>query len=189
MEALISSTASVAIAEIGDKTQLLTLFLITRYGKPWPIIAGVLLATLVNHGLSAWLGSWVAGFIPANWLPFIVAFSFIAVGLWLLVPDKDDEEDSRFSQYGAFMASLVLFFLAEIGDKTQIATVILAAKYSATVQVVIGTTLGMLLANVPVIFAGSWIMARIPMATTRKLAFLLFMVLGGATLIGAIWYS
>ncbi len=189
MEALISSTVAVALAEIGDKTQLLTLFLISRYRKPWPIVAGILLATLVNHGLSAWLGSWVASFIPQQWLPFIVAASFIAVGLWLLVPDKDEDEGDRFAQYGAFVASLVLFFLAEIGDKTQIATVILAAKYTATVQVVLGTTLGMLLANVPVILAGQWIMARIPLAAARKMAFLLFMLLAVATLIGAIWFK
>jgi Ca2+/H+ antiporter, TMEM165/GDT1 family len=189
MEALFSSTAAVAIAEIGDKTQLLTLFLITRYRKPWPIIAGVLLATLVNHGLSAWLGSWVAGFIPAQWLPYIVSLSFVAVGLWLLIPDKDDEENERFSQYGAFTASLVLFFLAEIGDKTQIATVILAAKYSATLQVVLGTTIGMLLANVPVIFAGQWIMTKIPLDAARKMAFVLFMLLAIATLAGAIWLT
>lgn len=187
MQALISSTAAVAIAEIGDKTQLLTLLLISRYGKPWPIAAGILLATLVNHGLSAWLGSWVAGFIPAGWLPYLVAMSFIAVGIWLLVPDKDDGDAARFGQYGAFLASLVLFFIAEIGDKTQIATVVLAAKYSATTEVVIGTTLGMLLANVPVIIAGQWIMARMPMAAARKLAFTLFMLLALATLISTLW--
>jgi Ca2+/H+ antiporter, TMEM165/GDT1 family len=185
MEALISSTAAVAIAEIGDKTQLLTLFLISRYRKPWPIIAGVLLATLVNHGLSAWLGSWMAGFIPANWLPYMVSGSFFAVGLWLLVPDKDDEGSEQFGQYGAFIASLALFFLAEIGDKTQIATVILAAKYTSALQVVTGTTLGVLIANVPVIFAGDWIMARIPLAAARKMAFLLFMLLALLSLAGA----
>jgi Ca2+/H+ antiporter, TMEM165/GDT1 family len=187
MEALFSSIAAVAIAEIGDKTQLLTLFLISRYRKPWPIIAGVILATLVNHGLSAWLGSWVAARLPAHWLPYLVSLSFFAVGFWLLVPDKEDDSNERFGQYGAFIASLVLFFLAEIGDKTQIATVILAAKYPDTLNVVVGTTLGMLLANVPVIFAGQWLMARMPLAAARKAAFLLFMALAVVTLLSAFW--
>jgi Ca2+/H+ antiporter, TMEM165/GDT1 family len=174
MEAFLSSTLAVAIAEIGDKTQLLALFLITRYGKPWPIVAGVLVATLVNHGLSAWLGAWLASFIPTAALPWLLAASFLAVGIWLLIPDKDDEPATAWAASNAFLATLVLFFLAEIGDKTQVATVLLAAKFSQTTWVILGTTLGMLLANVPIIFAGQWLMKKMPMALARKIAFGLF---------------
>lgn len=189
MEAFISSTLAVAIAEIGDKTQLLALFLAARYSRPLLISLGVLVATLVNHGLSVWLGAWIAEFIPPHWIPWIISLSFVAIALWLLVPDKEDDDMGRFAHYGPFVATLVLFFLAEIGDKTQIATVILAAKYNAdlwmSLAVVAGTTFGMLLANVPVIFAGKWIMDRLPLAIARKAAFVLFMVLAGITLIGA----
>lgn len=190
MEAFLSSAAAVAIAEIGDKTQLLALFLVTRYRRPWTITLGVLLATLVNHGLSAWLGAWIAGWIPAPWIPYLVAASFFAVGLWLLVPDQEDENESVFTRYGPFIATLVLFFLAEIGDKTQIATVILAAKFSAaTVAVVVGTTVGMLLANMPIIFGGGWLMAKIPLQLARKVAFGLFMLFALVTLAGAVFYG
>lgn len=190
MEAFFSSVAAVAIAEIGDKTQLLALFLVTRYRRPWPITLGVLVATLVNHGLSAWLGAWLAGLISPSWMPYLISASFVAVGFWLLVPDKDDEGESMFTRYGPLIATLVLFFLAEIGDKTQIATVILAAKYSAaTTLVVLGTTVGMLLANVPIIFGGGWIMARIPLDLARRAAFGLFMALALITLIGGLFYG
>ena len=186
MEAFLSSTLAVAIAEIGDKTQLLSLFLVSRFAgrrNAWLIVAGIVAATLVNHGLSAWLGAWLATAMPAHWLKWLVGGSFIAIGAWLLIPDKDDDGESGLLRYGAFLATLVLFFVAEIGDKTQIATVVLAAKYSATAMVVAGTTFGMLLANVPVILAGSWIMERVPLAWTRRAAFVLFVALGVITLI------
>lgn len=189
MEAFISSTLAVAIAEIGDKTQLLALFLAARYHRPFLISFGVLVATLVNHGLSVWLGAWAVAYIPTHWIPWIISLSFVAIALWLLVPDKEDDDMGRFAQYGPFIATLVLFFLAEIGDKTQIATVILAAKYNADIwmslAVVAGTTLGMLLANVPVIFAGKWIMDRLPLNVARKAAFVLFIALAIITLVGA----
>lgn len=188
MEAFISSTLAVAIAEIGDKTQLLALFLAARYGRPYIISLGVLIATLVNHALSAWLGAVLADVIPAEWIKWLVGGSFIAIALWLLIPDKEDDDMGRFANYGAFIATLVLFFLAEIGDKTQIATVILAAKFSAdiwmTMAVIAGTTFGMLLANVPVIFAGKWLMDKMPMGFAHKAACVLFMLLGIATLVG-----
>lgn len=188
MEAFLSSTLAVAIAEIGDKTQLLALFLAARYGRPYIISLGVLVATLVNHALSAWLGTVLADVIPTEWIRWIIAGSFFAIGLWLLIPDKEDDNMGRFANYGPFVATLVLFFLAEIGDKTQIATVILAAKFNAdlwmTCAVIAGTTLGMLLANVPVIFAGKWLMDKLPLGVAHKAACVLFIGLGIATLVG-----
>jgi putative Ca2+/H+ antiporter (TMEM165/GDT1 family) len=188
MEAFLSSTLAVAIAEIGDKTQLLALFLAARYNRPYTISLGVLIATLVNHALSAWLGVALARVIPEHWIPWLIAGSFFAIALWLLIPDKEDDDMGRYAKSGPFVATLVLFFLAEIGDKTQIATVVLAAKYGvdfwSSLVVILGTTLGMLLANVPVIFAGKWLMDRLPMAIARKAAFVLFVLLAIATLVG-----
>jgi putative Ca2+/H+ antiporter (TMEM165/GDT1 family) len=188
VEAFLSSSLAVAIAEIGDKTQLLALFLAARYGRPYIISLGVLIATLVNHALSAWLGSVLADVIPPQWVPWLISFSFFAIGLWLLIPDKEDDSMGRFANYGPFLATLVLFFLAEIGDKTQIATVILAAKFNTdiweTAAVIAGTTFGMLLANVPVIFAGKWLMDKLPLGIAHKIACVLFILLGIATLVG-----
>jgi len=186
MDAFLASTLAVAIAEIGDKTQLLSLFLVARYATRAPIILGILIATILNHALSAWLGAWVAQWLPEAWLPWILSVSFIAIALWLLVPDKDDSESSRFLGMGAFMATTVMFFLAEIGDKTQVATVILAAKYTETFWVIIGTTVGMLIANIPVIMAGRWLMERLPLATARISASILFVVLAIATVWAAL---
>lgn len=182
MDAFLASSVAVFIAEIGDKTQLLSLFLISRFTQRTPIILGILLATLVNHALSAWLGAWIAVWIPEAWLPWLLAGSFIAIGLWLLIPDKDDSDESGFLGLGAFAATTILFFLAEIGDKTQIATVVLAARFSDTFWVIVGTTVGMLAANVPVIMAGKWLMDRMPMATARVGASVLFMILAVVTL-------
>ncbi|MEC7815608.1 MAG: TMEM165/GDT1 family protein [Pseudomonadota bacterium] len=181
MDAFLASTLAVAIAEIGDKTQLLSLFLVARFATRTPIIFGILVATLLNHALSAWIGAWLASSIPEPWLPWILAVSFVAIALWLLIPDKDDSGDSRFLGMGAFMATTVMFFIAEIGDKTQIATVVLAARYTETLWVVVGTTVGMLLANIPVIMAGRWIMDRLPLATARIAASLLFVLLAVVT--------
>ncbi len=187
MEAFLSSTLAVAIAEIGDKTQLLALFLAARYGRPYIISLGVLCATLVNHALSAWLGAIMADVIPADWIRWIISGSFFAIALWVLIPDKEDDDLGRFANYGPFLATLVLFFLAEIGDKTQIATVVLAAKFNAdiwmTPAVIAGPTMGMLLANVPVIFAGKWLMDKLPMNFAHKAACVLFILLGIATLV------
>lgn len=187
MEAFVNSTLAVAIAEIGDKTQLLALFLAARYSRPFMISFGVFAATIFNHALSAWLGSWLADTIPTHWIPWIISASFVAIAIWILVPDKEDDSMGRFAEYGPFLATLILFFLAEIGDKTQIATVVLAAKYNETLwmtlSVIAGTTFGMLLANVPVIFAGKWIMDRLPLNVARKSAFVLFMALAVITLV------
>lgn len=178
MDAFLGSTLAVAIAEIGDKTQLLTLFLITRFRSRGMIALGILLATLANHGLSAWLGAWLADLIPVGWGRWIIGASFIVVGLWILIPDKDDAAPSRFERFGPFLASLVLFFLAEIGDKTQIATVILAAEFDSVVMVTLGTTLGMLVANVPVLWAGNWLMQRLPVNAAHYAACGLFIGFG-----------
>ncbi|WP_409522765.1 TMEM165/GDT1 family protein [Nitrincola sp. MINF-07-Sa-05] len=179
MDAFISSTLVVAIAEIGDKTQLLTLFLAARYARRSAIILGILVATLLNHGLSAWLGAWAVQWLPPQLLPWLLGGSFIAVGLWVLVPDKDEGADTRVLTYGAFTATCILFFLAEIGDKTQVATVIMAARFEdAVLWVIAGSTLGMMLANVPVAYAGSWLMQRISLTWIRWVACILFVLMG-----------
>ncbi|STZ77119.1 TMEM165/GDT1 family protein [Bergeriella denitrificans] len=184
MEALFSSTLGVAIAEIGDKTQLLALFLAARFAQKNAIVAGIFVATLLNHLLSAVLGVWLAQFVSPDTMKWIVGGSFIAVGLWLLLPDKDDNPDNRWLKYGAFGATVLLFFMAEIGDKTQIATVLLAAKYQSLLWVVFGSTLGMMLANVPVVYLGEMLMKKIPAKAVRFAACALFCVLGLMTLAG-----
>lgn len=151
MDAFLSSTLLVALGEIGDKTQLLSLALVVRYRKPWPILAGVIVATLVNHGISVWFGDWLAGAIPTHWLQWILGLSFIALGLWMLIPDKDEEVGDKY-RFGPFLTSLVLFFIAEIGDKTQVATVALAVRFQEFWPVLLGTTTGMIAANLPVIW-------------------------------------
>jgi putative Ca2+/H+ antiporter (TMEM165/GDT1 family) len=183
LDALLSSTAVVTLAEIGDKTQLLTLLLITRFRARTAITFGILIATVINHGISAWLGDWLVGWIPAGWGPWLIGLSFIAVGLWILIPDKDDTDTSSVERWGPFLATLVLFFLAEIGDKTQIATVILAAQYQSIFWVTLGTTAGMLAANLPVIFAGNWVMERVPVRAAHLFACALFIGFGVWTLI------
>ncbi|MDX1536307.1 TMEM165/GDT1 family protein [Arsukibacterium sp.] len=184
MDALFSSFSAVAIAEIGDKTQLLSLFLAARFRAKGAIIAGILLATLLNHAASAWLGVWLAQFIAPAIGPWLLGGSFIVVGLWLLIPDKDDSNETGVLKYGAFAASCILFFLAEIGDKTQIATVILAATFDDAVWMVVwGTTLGMLAANVPVVYAGSWLLQKVSLDWARRIACAVFILLGVATII------
>jgi len=178
MDPISTSVITVALAEIGDKTQLLSLVLAARFRNKWAIIAGILVATLLNHGVSAWLGSWVGQFFQSDMGRYIVGGSFVLLALWLLIPDNDDEVDNRFDRYGAFVVSTVLFFLAEIGDKTQIATVLLGAQFDSVLLVTIGTTIGMLLANVPVVFAGDYLMKRIPLKVTRIAAALVFAAVG-----------
>jgi putative Ca2+/H+ antiporter (TMEM165/GDT1 family) len=182
-DAFVASFASVAVAEIGDKTQLLSLFLAARFRSRGAIIAGILVATLLNHAASAWFGAWVVQFIPEGWHSWLLGGSFIAVALWLLIPDKDDSEEVSVLKYGAFFASCILFFLAEIGDKTQVATVLLAATYPQTCQVILGTTIGMLAANVPVVYAGSWLLERISLDWARRVACAIFMLLGVITIL------
>ena len=183
MEAFLSSSVAVAIAEIGDKTQLLSLFLAARFPQRSAIISGIFIATLINHGASAWLGLWLTSLIPVGWERWLIGGSFILVALWLLIPDKDEGATSSLDRYGAFIATVVLFFLAEIGDKTQIATVILAAQYESVFWVMMGTTFGMLLANVPVVLAGNWIMQKLPLNMMRWVACALFAALGVATIV------
>lgn len=151
MHAFLPALLLVALGEIGDKTQLLSLALTLRFRKPWAILAGVIVATLVNHGISVWLGEWLHHTIPAQWMTWILAISFIALGLWMLIPDKDETVRSE-GRFGPFLTTLVLFFIAEIGDKTQVATVALAARYAEFWPVLLGTTAGMVAANLPVIW-------------------------------------
>jgi Ca2+/H+ antiporter, TMEM165/GDT1 family len=183
MEAFLTSLSLVTLGEIGDKTQLLAFALACRYRVHWPILAGITVATLVNHALSAWLGVWLADMLPGKWLQWVLAGSFIALGIWMLIPDKEDAVvDGR--RRGPFMASLVLFFLAEIGDKTQIATVALAARFPETfIAVLAGTTLGMLAANVPVIWLGNRIRNPRFEQWAHRISAALFIGLGVATLL------
>lgn len=183
LDAFLVSTFGVAVAEIGDKTQLLTLFLVARFRKPLPIILGMLLSTLANHGASAWLGDWLADWIETGFLETALGLSFVAVGLWMLVPDKDGTQENRILGWGAFLATLVLFFVAEIGDKTQVATVLLAARFDALWAVILGTTAGMMLANLPVIWGGRWLLDRLPVRAIQVIAALLFIIMGGLTLL------
>ncbi|MFQ6370847.1 TMEM165/GDT1 family protein [Shewanella sp. YIC-542] len=185
MEALFTSALTVCIAEIGDKTQLLALLLAARFRQKTAIITGILLSTLANHLLAAWLGHWTIAWLTPTMARYLIAASFFAIALWMLVPDKADDEDSRFYRYGPFLATFVLFFLAEMGDKTQISTVVLAAKFQALTLVVLGTTLGILLANVPVVMAGSMGGGKLPVRLIQRICALLFSLLGLATLL---WY-
>ena len=185
MEALLASTGVVALAEIGDKTQLLAFLLAARFKKPLPIIAGILVATIVNHALAGAVGAWINASIPPRTLRVILGISFIGMAVWTLIPDKiENDESSAARRLGVFGATLVTFFLAEMGDKTQIATVVLAAHYALPVIVVIGTTLGMLIADVPAVFVGDKLAARIPLKVVHSVAAAIFALLGIATLLG-----
>ncbi|WP_170834001.1 TMEM165/GDT1 family protein [Pseudomonas sp. D1-3] len=178
MESLFVPTLIVALAEIGDKTQLLALLLAARFRRPWPIIWGMVVATLANHLAAGAVGNWVAGLLSPALLSWILAASFIAVALWTLIPDKlDDDESSNLKRYGPFLTTLIAFFLAEMGDKTQVATVMLAAQYPHFIMVVLGTTLGMLIANVPVVLAGNFAADRLPLTLIRRLAAIAFAAL------------
>jgi putative Ca2+/H+ antiporter (TMEM165/GDT1 family) len=179
MEAFLVSTGVVALGEIGDKTQLLALVLAARFRRPLPIIAGILVATLANHALAGFLGNLFRSFVPSEVLRWLVALSFFAVAVWALRPDKlDDEEPPPATRWGVFGVTVVAFFLAEMGDKTQVATVVLAARFPSLVAVVLGTTLGMLLANVPVVLVGKAASAKIPFKAVRIAAAVLFAALG-----------
>lgn len=179
MQTLLVSTAAVAIAEIGDKTQLLSLILAAKYRRPWPIVIGIFIATLANHALAGAAGAVVAQWFSPQTLRWIVAASFFAVALWTLKPDAADEEGAeRGSTHGVLVATLIAFFLAEMGDKTQVATVVLAAQYHPLWQVVAGTTIGMLLANVPVVWLGSRFSSKLPLKAARMAAAALFAGLG-----------
>ena len=185
IESLLVSTGVVALAEIGDKTQLLAFILAARFNKPWPIIAGIFLATIVNHGLAGALGAWITATLSPQILRWVLGLSFIGMAIWTLIPDKIEAEESRMaSRFGVFGATLVTFFFAEMGDKTQIATVALAAHYAAPLLVVVGTTLGMLIADVPAVFIGDKLAQKIPMKIVHGVAAAIFAALGAATLAG-----
>ena len=179
LEALLVSIAVVALGELGDKTQLLALVLAARYPRPWPIVAGIFVATLLNHTIAGRVGAWVRSAVPENILKWLLAISFFAVAAWALKPDTLDEEETPPStRWGVFGVTTVAFFLAEIGDKTQIATVMLAARFESLAAVVVGTTLGMMVVNVPTVFLGRAAAARIPFRAVRIAAAALFAGLG-----------
>lgn len=185
MESFWVSTGIVAVAEVGDKTQLLALILAARFKRPIPIIFGILAASLLNHGLAGALGAWITSTVEPAWLELVLGLSFIAMAIWALIPDQLEECDTKLcGQYGVLGASFVLFFLAEIGDKTQIATIALAAHYGDAIAVVLGTTLGMLIANVPVVLAGDKLLKKVPMKVLRWASAGLFLFMGLVTLVG-----
>jgi putative Ca2+/H+ antiporter (TMEM165/GDT1 family) len=185
MEAFLVSTGIVALAEIGDKTQLLAFILAAKFRKPVPIIFGILIATLANHSFAGAVGSWVTTLFGPETLRWVLGVSFIAMAAWTLIPDKFDEKDAKLARFGVFGTTLIAFFLAEMGDKTQIATVALAAQFQSVVQVVAGTTFGMMLANVPAVLLGDRIAGRVPVHIVHRIAAAIFAVLGIATLLGA----
>ncbi len=184
MEAFFLSTGIVALAEIGDKTQLLALLLAARFKKPVPIILGIFVATVFNHAAAAWLGHVATGFVDMNILRWVLGISFIAMAVWMLIPDKLDDETNLFERFGVFGATCIAFFLAEMGDKTQIATVALSARYmDATIGVVMGTTMGMMLANVPAVLLGEVAARKLPVELVHKIAAGIFAVVGVLTLV------
>ena len=179
MQAFLISTGIVALAEMGDKTQLLALVLAARFKKPWPIVLGIFVATVLNHAMAGALGAWVTTQISPQTLRYILGASFIAMAVWMLVPDKlDDEADSQKPRFGVFGTTVVLFFLAEMGDKTQIATVMLAARFDAYIAVVAGTTLGMMLANAPVVWLGERMTRLVPLRVVHVVSAVIFLGLG-----------
>ena len=185
MEAFLVSTGIVALAEIGDKTQLLAFILAAKFRKPLPIIIGILAATVANHAFAGALGTWITSLMSPATLRWVLGISFIAMAIWTLVPDKFDEKDAKLSHLGVFGTTLIAFFVAEMGDKTQIATVALAAQYHAFFSVVAGTTLGMMIANVPAVLVGGRIARWMPIRLVHGIAAAIFAVLGVATLLGA----
>ena len=179
MESLLVSALVVAIAEIGDKTQLLAMILATRFKKPLPIILGILVATLANHALAATAGYWVADLLSGVWFKWVIAASFIAMAAWALIPDKvDDEDGANAGRYGVFLTTTIAFFLVEMGDKTQIATVALGAKFHSIFWVALGTTLGMMIANIPAVYLGEAATKVVPLKYVRIGAALIFLALG-----------
>ena len=183
MEAFFVSTGVIALAEIGDKTQLLAFILAARFKKPVPIIAGILAATLLNHGLAGLLGAWITTVVSPEIMRWVLGGSFLAMAIWTLIPDRIEEEETQIAnRLGVFGATFVTFFLAEMGDKTQVATVAMAAHYAAPLWVILGTTLGMLVADVPAVFVGNKFAAKIPMRLVHAVAAAIFAVMGLMTL-------
>jgi Ca2+/H+ antiporter, TMEM165/GDT1 family len=184
MQAFLVSTTSVALGELGDKTQLLTLVLATRLRRPAVVIAGVFVATLANHLIACWFGQWAATLLTPTVLRWVLGISFLGVAVWALIPDRPDTSVATRGAYGAFVLTVVTFFLAEMGDKTQIAAVALAAKYASLLQVVAGTTLGMMIVNVPTVIFAERATRHIPLRTVRMVAAAIYAVLGVATVLG-----
>ena len=182
MEAFLISTGVVALGEMGDKTQLLAMLLAARFKKPLPIVLGILIATLVNHAAAGLVGAWVARALGPSVLRWVIGVSFIAMAGWMLIPDEIDEADAGTSRFGVFATTVVTFFLAEMGDKTQLATVALAARYSDLVAVVAGTTCGMLIADVPAVFVGDKLARKVSMKLVHGIAAGIFALLGALTL-------
>ncbi|MCP5270738.1 MAG: TMEM165/GDT1 family protein [Burkholderiaceae bacterium] len=185
MEAFLVSTGIVALGEMGDKTQLLALLLAARFRRPWPIVAGILVATLANHAAAGLVGGWIAAWLGPDLLRWVVGGGFVAMAAWMLIPDKVDDDDATPGRlrFGVFGTTVVAFFLAEMGDKTQVATVALAARFSDLWAVVAGTTLGMMLANVPAVFLGDRVARAVPMRLVHGVSALIFAVLGALTLL------
>lgn len=185
MDAFLISTGIVALAEMGDKTQLLSLVLAARFRKPWPIVFGIFVATLLNHAGAGALGAWITTWLGPDLLRWVLGISFIAMAGWMLIPDKlDDDNATPTTRWGVFGATVVAFFLAEMGDKTQVATVALAAQYSAFYAVVAGTTMGMMIANVPVVFFGDKITKKVPIHIVHRITAVIFLMIGLYALLG-----
>lgn len=185
MESILVSTGVVALAEMGDKTQLLAFILAARFKRPLPIILGILFATLLNHGMAGALGTWITSVMGPDILRWVLGVSFIGMAIWTLIPDKIEEEETQIaSKLGVFSATFITFFLAEMGDKTQLATIALAAHYAAPVMVIAGTTLGMLIADVPAVFLGNKFADKIPMRLVHSIAAAIFALMGVLTLLG-----
>jgi Ca2+/H+ antiporter, TMEM165/GDT1 family len=189
MDAFLIATGIVALAEIGDKTQLLSLVLAARYRSPWAISAGIFVATLLNHALAAWVGESVFIWLGPDWMRWIVGLSFVAMAVWTLIPDRldEDEENSaekKLRRYGVFFMTMIIFFLLEMGDKTQVATAILAARFNELLPVVLGTTIGMMIANVPLVFFGNMLLRKIRIELVHQITAVIFLVMGLATLAG-----
>lgn len=185
MESLLISTGIVALAEIGDKTQLLAFVLAAKFRRPVPIILGILISTLANHACAGALGAWITSMVSPELMRWVLGVSFIGMAAWTLIPDKLDEDDAKLARFGVLGTTIIAFFLAEMGDKTQVATVALAAQYKSVVSVVAGTTLGMMIANVPAVILGDRIANRIPVRVVHSIAAAIFAILGIATLLGA----
>ncbi len=185
MDAFLVSTGIVALAEIGDKTQLLAFLLAAKFRRPVPIVLGIFVATVVNHAFAAAVGAWVASAMGPDVMRWVLGLSFLAMAAWIMVPDKIDEDEASLAKYGVFVTTLIAFFLAEMGDKTQIATVALAARYESMIAVIAGTTFGMMLANVPAVIFGERIARNMPLRLVHGIAALIFALLGIGTLLGA----
>ena len=185
MEAFLISTGIVGLAEIGDKTQLLAFLLAAKFRKPLPIVLAIFVATIANHAFAAAVGAWITSMLGPDVLRWVLGVSFLAMAAWTLIPDKLDEDETKLAKYGVFLTTLIASFMAEMGDKTQVATVALAARYHDIVSVVLGTTFGMMLANVPAVYLGDRIANRVSLRLVHGIAALVFAVLGVATLLGA----